>query len=102
MKRPSFFLVVFIKTPDKRWGIPLVMPLFVLQDAVSAGLQLLKAIMWAFPGVKRALRDAFPEGIPPDIIWSVGKILSELRVYGSWTLVDILAEDGTRVLVRFA
>lgn len=101
IKRPSLFMIVFIKSPEMRWGLPIILPLFAIGDAVDAVLRLLRVAMWVSPKVRGSLREAFPEGLSPDILWSARDILYGLRQYGSWTLADIATGDGTRVLVRF-
>ncbi|HHY48053.1 MAG TPA: hypothetical protein GX506_12230 [Firmicutes bacterium] len=104
MRRPSLFMVTYIKTPGLRMGIPFVVPRFVVFETVGAAFSLLRLVMWASPRLRsrfRAVRADLHGLTVQGIIDAAHDILRELWSQGSWTFVDIKAEDGTRILIRF-
>lgn len=106
MRRPSFFLLIYIRVPESRFRLAIAFPVFVVTDVLDSLASLVRVADLIVPKALRRLDAEIIERFE----WGggIGSVLSmasglwrELMWYGSWTFIDISTEDGVRVMLKF-
>lgn len=109
-RRPSLFLLIYVKRGDShprpRRLPPLVLPLFVVEDALESAANLVRLAFWLSPRLRTTVEKELARHLPgrpvvSHLLREVRRFIHELRAHGSWTFADISTNDGTRIWVRF-
>ena len=101
---PSFFLLLTLKLPDMRFYVPIVIPLFVLEDLLESASIAIGVLGFLFPSAKRKIQHS-AKGCKGLSRWdeefdimAVSEVMSELvrklRSYGRFTLLEV--SDGSQ------
>ncbi len=99
MRRPSFLMIVRVRTPELRRGLFIPIPLAVVEDLLQTGVSIWKLVARFVPAAREALQD-IPMQVT-DVLSQVPELVSALRSAGSFTLVEVHdPDDGTHVTVK--
>ncbi|HPZ91530.1 MAG TPA: hypothetical protein PK192_00220 [Bacillota bacterium] len=116
LRIPSFFLVVTLKLPGTRFPVPIVLPLFVLDDLLESVDVVMGIMSRVCPRLSKRIQcttircsvsqDKSVLGLEGDLdirsmLKACSELIKELRSYGRFTLVEVSSEsEGVHVTVR--
>lgn len=109
---PSFFLLFTLKLPDMRFRVPILVPLFVLEDLLESAAIIISVFGFLFPSARRKIRldteqfkSSFHFSEELDMITALdlgSELVKELRSYGRFTLLEVSeGSQGMNLTLRF-
>ena len=109
---PSFFIIFTLKLPHMRFAVPIVIPLFILEDLLESTATAIRIVGFFVPSLRRKvkrsmrnLKDVFPCSEDFDITVALDvafKLVRGLRSYGRFTLLEVSeGSSGVSIAVRF-
>ena len=109
---PSFFLVLTLKLPEMRFCVPIVIPMFVVEDLLESVAIAVRVFSFLAPSLKRKM-ERYTERYKSMFYWNngepdvtavfdfVSELVRELRSFGRFTLLEVSdRSEGLTITLR--